>query len=134
MGKHQNDSNANELWVYFQFVIAWVKALFPTYRKEMKGIDWGTLYNQYHDNDYDPEDGWTEEDIELHKSIDWKARNYEEYDAGDSVTMEVVLYGLDEPEYAKVEMHKFLIFVHHLIKKFRHKYQIYYKYFLFLGY
>jgi hypothetical protein len=55
MGQHQNDSNANELWVYFQIVIAWVKALFPTYRKEMKGIDWGMLYNQYHDNDYDPE-------------------------------------------------------------------------------
>lgn len=36
MGKHQNDSNANELWVYFQFVIAWVKALFPNYRKDMK--------------------------------------------------------------------------------------------------
>lgn len=54
MGKHQNDSNANELWVYFQFVIAWIKALFPTYRKEMKGIDWGMLYNQYHENDYDP--------------------------------------------------------------------------------
>lgn len=66
------------------------------------------LYIKEAYNDYDPEDGWTEEDIELHKSIDWKARNYEEYDAGDSVTMEVVLYGLDEPEYAKVEMHKFL--------------------------
>lgn len=54
MGQHQNDSNANELWVYFQFVIGWVKALFPTYRKEMKGIDWGLLYNKYHDNQYDP--------------------------------------------------------------------------------
>lgn len=55
MGKHQNDTNANEIWVYFQFVIAWVKALFPTYRKEMKGIDWGILYNQYHENVYDPD-------------------------------------------------------------------------------
>ncbi|MEE3314334.1 MAG: HNH endonuclease signature motif containing protein [Treponema sp.] len=54
MGKHQHDSNANELWVYFQFVIAWVKTLFPNYRKEMKDIDWGILYNQYHGNDYDP--------------------------------------------------------------------------------
>ncbi len=55
MGKHQNDTNANELWVYFQVVIAWVKALFPNYRREMKGIDWGSIYNQYHDNDYDPD-------------------------------------------------------------------------------
>ena len=54
MGKHQNNKNANEIWVCFQMVIAWVKAMFITYRKEMKGIDWGILYNQYHDNDYDP--------------------------------------------------------------------------------
>ncbi len=54
MGQHQNDANANELWVYFQFVIAWVKAMFVVYRKEMKGIDWGSLYNQYHENSYDP--------------------------------------------------------------------------------
>ncbi len=54
MGQHQNNANANELWVYFQFVIAWVKAMFVVYRKEMKGIDWGSLYNQYHENSYDP--------------------------------------------------------------------------------
>jgi len=24
------------------------QATFPNYRKEMKGIDWGTLYNDYH--------------------------------------------------------------------------------------
>ena len=54
MGQHQNDANANELWVYFQFVIGWVKAMFIVYRKEMKGIDWGSLYNQYHENSYDP--------------------------------------------------------------------------------
>lgn len=54
MGQHQNDQNANELWVYFQFVIGWVKAMFIVYRKEMKGIDWGHLYNQYHQNSYDP--------------------------------------------------------------------------------
>jgi len=54
MGKHQNDTNANELWLYFQAVIAWVKVMFPTYRKEMKGIDWGILYNQYHEKEFDP--------------------------------------------------------------------------------
>ena len=54
MGKHQNDTNANELWLYFQAVIAWVKAMFTTYRKEMKDIDWGILYNQYHEKEFDP--------------------------------------------------------------------------------
>ena len=55
MGNHQHDANANELWLYFQSVIAWVKTVFPNYRKEMKGIEWGTLYNQYNDKDFDPE-------------------------------------------------------------------------------
>lgn len=49
MGTHQNDRDATELWLYFQSVIHWVVALFPKYRKEMKGIEWGTLYNSYHD-------------------------------------------------------------------------------------
>lgn len=49
---HQNDTDANELWMYFQSVIDWINRLFPKYRKEMKGIDWGTLYNEYKDQAY----------------------------------------------------------------------------------
>ena len=49
MGNHQHDTNANELWLYFQSVIAWVKAVFPNYRKEMKGLDWGLWYNKLKD-------------------------------------------------------------------------------------
>ena len=52
MGKHQDDNDANELWMYFQSVIDWVVRLFPNYRKEMKGIDWGILYNKYKDQSY----------------------------------------------------------------------------------
>ena len=47
MANHQHDPNANELWTHFQAVINWVQLTFPKYRKEMKGIDWGTLYKQY---------------------------------------------------------------------------------------
>lgn len=53
MGNHQHDKSAVALWNHFQSVINWVKAVFPNYRREMKGIDWGTLYEKYHDNDYD---------------------------------------------------------------------------------
>lgn len=56
MAQHQNDKNANELWEYFSSVIDWVKELFPNYRKEMKGVDWGFLYNDYHDIEYDPDE------------------------------------------------------------------------------
>ena len=52
MGIHQNDADANELWMYFQTVIDWINRLFPIYRREMKGIDWGFLYNEYKDKSY----------------------------------------------------------------------------------
>ena len=54
MMKHQHDPKAQDLWDYFQRVIEWVEMLFPTYRKEMKGLPWGIYYNRYHKNTYDP--------------------------------------------------------------------------------
>ena len=55
MAKHQHDPNANELWLYFQSVINWVKAVFPKTRKEiMRGIPWGFLYNDYKTSNLDP--------------------------------------------------------------------------------
>ncbi|MBR3627675.1 MAG: DUF262 domain-containing protein [Elusimicrobia bacterium] len=56
MGKHQQDKDANELWQYFQSVIDWITRLFPKYRKEMKSIEWGFLYNKYKDNKYNSND------------------------------------------------------------------------------
>lgn len=53
MSIHQHDPNANELWTYFRNVIEWVKLTFTNYRKEMKGINWGALYNQFKNNTYD---------------------------------------------------------------------------------
>lgn len=54
MSKNQHEPNANELWLYFQAVINWVKATFPKYRREMKGIEWGFLYNEFKDKKLDP--------------------------------------------------------------------------------
>lgn len=53
MALHQNKPNANELWLYFQSVINWVMAVFPKYRKEMKGIAWGFLYNDFKNKNFD---------------------------------------------------------------------------------
>ena len=53
MARHQHCPNANELWLYFRSVIAWVQTVFPVYRKEMKGVDWGILFNRYGKADYD---------------------------------------------------------------------------------
>ena len=53
MAKNQHDPNASALWRYFQDVISWIKATFPKKRKFMKGVDWGTLYNEFKDKVYD---------------------------------------------------------------------------------
>lgn len=78
MAVQQHKPNANELWLYFQQVIAWVKATFPTYRKEMKGIAWGDLYNQFKDDELDPtrlearvSDLMVDEDVTRKKGIYW---------------------------------------------------------------
>jgi hypothetical protein len=55
MAEHQHDPNANELWLYFQSVINWTKAVFPNYRKEMRGVEWGILYNKFKDGKFDSE-------------------------------------------------------------------------------
>ena len=53
MSEHQHDPNATPLWHYFQGVVGWVKATFPKYRKEMKGVEWGPLYSQFKDKTFD---------------------------------------------------------------------------------
>jgi hypothetical protein len=53
MSIHQHDPNANELWTYFRNVIDWVQLTFPKYRKEMKGIEWGSLYDQFKEKVFD---------------------------------------------------------------------------------
>ena len=70
------DADADELWQYFQEVIAWTQRIFPNYRKEMKGLEWGELYNEYHDNSYNAQKMETEiarlmqdEDVTAKKGI-----------------------------------------------------------------
>lgn len=60
MAVHQNDPNAGALWRYFQVVISWTSSTFTQYRKPMKGVDWGVLYNSYKDVIYDAKNIETE--------------------------------------------------------------------------
>lgn len=53
MATHQQDPNANELWTYYRSVIEWVRLTFPKYRKEMKGLNWGWLYDHFKDEMFD---------------------------------------------------------------------------------
>ncbi len=55
MSAHRNDNNINELKTYFNSVIDWVSTVFKDVKKEMQGLEWGRLYEQYHSKSYDPE-------------------------------------------------------------------------------
>ena len=54
MAQNQHLPNAAGLWLYFQAVINWVKAVFPHDRKEMKGVDYGFLHRRFKDAQHDP--------------------------------------------------------------------------------
>lgn len=69
MGKNQHEKNAQDLWVYFTNIIEWIKSVFPEYRREMKGLPWGELYNEYKNTNLNPEE-LEEKIIELFKDDD----------------------------------------------------------------
>jgi hypothetical protein len=55
MADHQHNPTAIELWNYFSNIINWINATFPIKRKkEMKGLEWGFLYNEFKDAILDP--------------------------------------------------------------------------------
>jgi len=54
MSDHRNGNNINELKTYFNSVIDWVSTVFVDVLPEMKGLEWGRLYEQYHGKSYDP--------------------------------------------------------------------------------
>lgn len=54
MALHQKDPNVEKLWNYYLQIITWVKKTFTKYRKEMKGLDWGEMYDRFGTKDVDP--------------------------------------------------------------------------------
>lgn len=53
MSKHRHDNNINELKTYFNSVIDWVDGVFTDVYDEMRGLEWGRLYETYHKQPYD---------------------------------------------------------------------------------
>ena len=54
MSDHRNDTKINELKTYFNSVIDWVSTVFFDVLPEMKGLEWGRLYEEHHGTSYDP--------------------------------------------------------------------------------
>ena len=55
MSRHRNESNINELKTYFNTVIDWLSAVFKDVESEMRGLEWGRLYEMYHTQPYSPQ-------------------------------------------------------------------------------
>ena len=58
MSRHRNDDNINELKTYFDTVIDWLDATFKEVTSEMRGLEWGRLYETYHTNGYNADKLW----------------------------------------------------------------------------
>jgi hypothetical protein len=54
MSRHRFDTNITELKTYFNSVIEWVSSVFKDVESEMRGLEWGQLYEKYHKEAYDP--------------------------------------------------------------------------------
>jgi hypothetical protein len=54
MSKHRFDKNINEVKTYFTTVIDWVSTVFTEVENEMRGLEWGRLYEEYHGKAYNP--------------------------------------------------------------------------------
>ncbi|MBA7568439.1 hypothetical protein ES708_10160 [subsurface metagenome] len=54
MSRHRYDNNITELKTYFNSVIDWISGVFTDVEKEMCGLEWGRLYEEYHKKAYDP--------------------------------------------------------------------------------
>jgi hypothetical protein len=54
MSTHRNDDNINEIKSHFENVINWISSIFIDVEGEMQGLDWGALYGEHHQKEYDP--------------------------------------------------------------------------------
>jgi len=54
MARHRYDVSISEVESYFNSVLDWVESIFPSIENEMRGLDWGRLYEAYHSKSYDP--------------------------------------------------------------------------------
>ena len=99
MAIHQGDGEATELWLHFQKVVNWVETLFPKYRREMKGLEWGRLYREFSAKSYNPK-GLESRIVELmtDKEVQNKKGVYEFLLSGETRQEKLNLRQFDDDE------------------------------------
>ena len=58
MSQHRNDTDINEIKTYFDTIIDWIDATFKETTSEMRGLEWGRLYEKFHANGYNADEVW----------------------------------------------------------------------------
>ena len=53
MSKHRHDTDIKGVETYFKTVIDWAASVFEAVESEMKGLEWGRLYEEHHNKPYD---------------------------------------------------------------------------------
>ena len=94
---HRYDTEITELTKYFDSVIAWIDGVFKSTRPEMCGLEWGRLYETYHDKPYNPDKVWERIEALFADAVDKKIQNPKNI-------FEYVLGGENEKRLLKVRM------------------------------
>lgn len=91
MSKHRQDKTINELKLYFETVIEWVSSVFVNVESEMRGLEWGRLYETYHNNSYNP--------TEIENRL---SELYEDSDVSKKSGIYEYLLSKEQPEFIKL--------------------------------
>lgn len=99
LAKHRNDANITELKTYFTTVIDWIGSVFTrSPDKEMRGLEWGRMYEKYHGKSYNAATVDAEVSRLLGDPAVKKARGIYEYilgggtSGGDSKLLEIRIF------------------------------------------
>ena len=56
MSGHRTSADISEVTDYFNGVINWISTVFTDVESEMRGLEWGRLYETFHSEKYDPKE------------------------------------------------------------------------------
>ena len=56
LAEHRHDADVGAVEKKFHAVLDWADSIFPDYYKEMKGLEWGRLYDEYHEKFFNSEE------------------------------------------------------------------------------
>lgn len=94
MSRHRYEHTIAELKTYFTSVIDWVSSVFRDVEKEMCGLEWGKLYEQYHKKAFDP----------LQVSIEVQKLYADSYVKNRKWVFEYVLGGMQDTKLLEVRI------------------------------